>query len=506
MSRLAVILIFVVAGTAIKAQSEELTKDVPSSDTLGAPSSLPDSVGLKQRQQLDSIQSSVSSSFDSLKGEYDHINSTADKAISKYQKGIDSLQQLNLPAGKLTAKRDSITNWRNEKLAPIKAKSDSLRAKTIGKINSMELPPELSEHTQQLTSKIDKFDVTLPSEKLPDLSLNNSSTLPDISNPLGEQTLPALPGADGKLPQGLSDLGEKAKIPEVSKLGEAGEQAQKISDVVPKNADEVSAAAEQHVTKIDAVSGVSEQVGQADQYKETLMQKQDPAALKQQTMNQAKEAAIDHFAGKEQQLQEAMQKVAKYKQKYSSVQSLSELPKKKPNEMKGKPFIERIVPGVALQIHRRNEWLVDFNPYAGYRLSGRLTTGAGWNQRIAYNTDSRSFASAYKIYGPRIFGEFKVIKGFSGRLELEYMNSYVPPAIAAPVTDPEQRRWIFSTMAGMKKEYRFIKNVKGTVFILYNLYDPGHRSPYGDRLIMRFGFEFPMKKKQKKEKAAQGEK
>jgi len=52
-------------------------------------------------------------------------------------------------------------------------------------------------------------------------------------------------------------------------------------------------------------------------------------------------------------------------------------------------------------------------------------------------------------------------------------------------------------MAGIKKEYRFLKSVRGTVFILFNLYDPKHKSPYGDVMNSRFGFEFPLKKRVK---------
>jgi len=41
------------------------------------------------------------------------------------------------------------------------------------------------------------------------------------------------------------------------------------------------------------------------------------------------------------------------------------------------------------------------------------------------------------------------------------------------------------------------KNIMGNTEVLYNLYDKDGMSPYGDRLAMRFGLEFPMKKKVK---------
>ena len=61
----------------------------------------------------------------------------------------------------------------------------------------------------------------------------------------------------------------------------------------------------------------------------------DSAALKDKTLELAKEqimnAAYDHFAGKEVILQQAMDKMSEYKEKYSSVSSIKDLPAKRPN-------------------------------------------------------------------------------------------------------------------------------------------------------------------------------
>src|SRR5690606_22360598 len=131
----------------------------------------------------------------------------------------------------------------------------------------------------------------------------------------------------------------------------------------------------------------------------------------------------------QQQLSAAMEKIAKYKQKYSSVNSIKDLAKKPPNPMKGKPLIERIIPGINSQILTKNDLLVDFNPYAGYRFTGRLTAGAGWNYRLAYNERDNNFNKAARIYGPRAFGEFKIGKGFTGHFSIEVMNTNTPPII-----------------------------------------------------------------------------
>ena len=78
------------------------------------------------------------------------------------------------------------------------------------------------------------------------------------------------------------------------------------------------------------------------------------------------------------------------------------------------------------------------------------------------------------------------------------MNTRLPPQFSSRNADPNVREWVFTIMAGVKKEFRFFKNIKGTVMLVYNLHDPQHRSPYVDKLTTRFGFEFPMKRKPEK--------
>ena len=147
--------------------------------------------------------------------------------------------------------------------------------------------------------------------------------------------------------------------------------------------------------------------------------------------------------------------------------------------------------------------MVDFNPYAGYRFTGRITAGLGWNQRVPYNIDAAKFSSDERIYGPRIFGEFKLWKGFSPRAEIEVMNTSIPPYTGTPTVDPSRREWVWGTFVGIKKDYKFFKNIKGTAMVMMRLYNPDYKSPYGDVVNARFGFEFPMKKRASRSPAPQ---
>jgi hypothetical protein len=158
--------------------------------------------------------------------------------------------------------------------------------------------------------------------------------------------------------------------------------------------------------------------------------------------------------------------------------------------MHGKPLIERLVPGLSLQVQKRNDWWFDFNPYVGYRFTGKITAGLGWNQRIAYDFNSGMFNKEAMVYGPRWYGEYRLKKGFVPRIELEYLNT---PVRTPPDFTYDYREWVWSAMAGLKKEYRISKSLRGNAHVLYNLFDPHYKSPYTDRLNVRMGIEYHIK-------------
>jgi hypothetical protein len=50
-----------------------------------------------------------------------------------------------------------------------------------------------------------------------------------------------------------------------------------------------------------------------------------------------------------------MEKISKLKNKHYSVKSAADILNKRKNEMRDKPFVERLVPGVALQFQRSSK-------------------------------------------------------------------------------------------------------------------------------------------------------
>ncbi len=476
-------LLFLTVTVALQGQSQ---------DSLLAFS--PDSLLTPYQHKLDSVQNTFYGKSGSLKVAFKQKLSTLDSLRAPLQSIVDSLKSLQLPTEKYTRQLDSINQQQEKLVASLNQKMEGLKSKTVGRITELNLPPELQEKVSAVTKNIEGF-------KLPVKDLN----IPSLNSP--DNPLKSLEGFASTFESPMGNIGDldglkniQENLGDVSKITDqlSGHQDD-LKNITQGNLSEVKQlpkALEEKAADLAGLEAIKEQTGGLDPM---LNAGKNPEALKEQATQQIQEIAVDHFAGKEQELQEAMGKMSKLKKKYTSLNSLTEIPKKRPNEMRGKPLIERLLPGIGIQLLKKNDnLLTDFNPYVGYRFTGRLTGGLGWNQRISYNFDKGIFNQQEKVFGPRIFSEFKLGKGFSPRAEVEMMNTFIPSIITPRIPDTQSRQWVLGAFVGMKREYRLIKNVNGTAMAMLNVFNRDHRSPYADVLNVRFGFEFPMKKKIKK--------
>lgn len=404
---------------------------------------------------------------------------------------VDSLSSLQLPTEPCSSQLDSLRKKKENLLSEVTGKQQELSSKTKAKLNQWQ---------QNIRARLDSLGIK---GNVPDVDLPQVGELNLPRTDIPELNLPQIPSlastdfANLELSPGLSDINTKLPFASMEGLegiqGELSGLTEKVSILSNLKAN-AAPTAELLVGELDAVKEIQKQT----QALEGIQSPGNPAdQLPEMNAEQAKEQiknkAIDHFAGKDQQLKAAMQEISKYKKKYSSVQSIKDLPKKAPNPMKEKAFIERLVEGVTLQPVRKDNWMLDINPSIGFRFTGRLTIGAGWNHRIAFGDHDTEVTS---VYGPRIYGEYKVFKDFSGRLDIETMSTFVPATLSQ--SDIGQREWVPAIFLGIKKDYKIYKQLKGTILTLYNFYNPDYKSPYGDRMNVRLGFEYSIKKKKKK--------
>jgi len=227
-----------------------------------------------------------------------------------------------------------------------------------------------------------------------------------------------------------------------------------------------------------------------EDYKKKAELSKNPEEIKKLAVQEVRKEAINHFAGKEEILKQAMGQMETFKLKYPDAATMHDITKRVYNQMHGKPIIERIVPAFSLQILSKGDLLIDINPRVGYRLSGKWTAGVGWVERFQFHSINTVIPEG-RIFGPRAFTDIKWKKGFGFRVEVEYINLYVSPTNAG---DGNTRPWVWGVLAGIKKDYKIAKGVNGNIQILYKVDSPWFfLNPYADRFNIRIGLEFPLR-------------
>jgi hypothetical protein len=459
---------------------------------------------VQQRERLGSLKLHFLHGIDSLKGKltqpqtpenpFDSLKSNTD--VNLYSKKIDSLDQQIASLEKRTT-----------------ARLDSLKGKVNSQLAKLKVPKEAQGKIASLTSSMDKVRVpSFDTDAASRLGLNNldiglrempgngnltSANIPNANLPSVNTDIP---GMDVKSPDLKSIIPSTdintGKIGEITGqagdiTGQAGEIQKQVKEATgsteglgktleSKASEQVKGLPDQKLPEIEGLPG-------------GVLKTSDDA--KQQLANLAKKQAVNHFAGKEAVLTSAMEKMSKYKQKYSSVNSLKDIKDEKHhNVMKGKPLRERLVPAVTLQFQSWQDVMLDINPSVGYKFTSRFTAGIGWNQRVAFNIPQQQFNDEAKVYGIRTYGEYTLKKGFGFRLDVETMNT--PAKENDPATDVVlPRSWVWGALVGIKQKYPIYKKLKGNAQLMYNIFDKDHRSPYLDRVNFRIGLELSLKKK-----------
>lgn len=490
----------------------------------------------RQKQKLDSARVSVSSSLQRLDSlnptdKIDRYNLKLDSVRQKLQSRIDSLSHLKLDAGmikgldSLRMRLDSLKSSGPIKdIKQAEAKLAELQKKVGTRVSNVE---------NKINEKLDLFSkqglntpqLNLPGSSLalPALDLSNTG-LPDSK---GIQLGAGLKLPDANLPSANlphnmnlpkwngNEAGDKATIkdqPELktggitqheevkkiktdfAKVGELGNEVkgyQKDLQKIKEGDWEVEHLQEKAEEKALELAGdeLQQHTAMVEKWKS------NPAYAKELVLNQAKEQAVNHFAGHEEELKVAMEQLSKLKAKKKFSEGVIDLFNKRQKSLGDKPFVECLVPGISLQIQAGPHVWLDSNPYVGYRVSARFTAGAGWNERVSFDYKARFFDKTERIYGPRLYTEFKLKDFMFIKAETEWMNAKVLTPRQKYLNETPRREWVWSNFAGIKNVFNLSPTMRGNVQILYNLYNPDKKSPYADRLNVRFGFEYVIKKK-----------
>jgi hypothetical protein len=442
-------------------------------------------------QKVDSIESFLSGRIDSLVSEFNQATGRLNVSAGVYEKTLDSLRAQGEPLGEVTQKYDSVRTEISKAQDLLRTKSNAVKTLAKEKLAKLNLPPEMSSRVSAMTAKADQAveavirDRTGNYRDLLAVAKSVGKVIPSVpSNLPGTSSIPVVsPLNDVTVNGALKTAGGK-ELSQVKELANTGKSLNGSSF------DELADSKASHLKQLKGISSAQQNA--------VLPDVSDPNKTKIALKQEAQKAAVDYFANKDEQLKHAMSLVSKYKGKYHRVENIQDIKHLPKSQLAGKKFRERVVPGFNLQIQKRDEnILVDINPFIGYRITERITAGPGWNQRISYQWNTKSFDHSSDIYGPRIFAEVKLPRGFFPRVETEWMNTYVPNTTQANV-DLNERQWVFGVFAGVKKQYHLIGRVNGTAIVMVRLFDKAHTSPYTGAVNARIGFEFSMANEKKR--------
>jgi len=445
-----------------------------------------DSTARNSNQALTQLQSRFRHSADSLQTSYRAPITLLNQKMARLRHQKDSLSALKLPTSSVTKEIKSLQKEQQRRLREMDKRMNELKKKTLGQLDQLQLPPDAKKELARFTQSVNRFSVPRNFFQSP---LNTN--LPGSLN-LNTGTLPSgINAPNGNLPNVNTAVPGTQELTKVEgALSKDVQQAQQLSTLNEKTVEQDAVKAAQQNSAVNGIVKEQSQVQALEKQVQGLNpEKGLPATDKQLP------AAVNHFAGKEKELQAAMGQISKLKEKYSNVTSLSELPKRPPNPLKGKPWQERLIPGLNYFVQGRQATLVDLTPMVGWRFNPKLTISLGWNERLAVRHGSVSTHQQERVFGVRTTAQYLWQHGIIFQVSPELMWAYVP---MGGTLDTRHQKAIFGVYSGVRKNFPIYKMVSGYSEVLYHFSQVPGENIYGDRLVFRFGFEVKLKKKEKK--------
>lgn len=473
------------------------------------------------RHKLDSLKnilrkkrSSVSVVTDSLQDVLDLPSDEINEGISEVLSRTDSLIR------KAGHPIEDVENKLREKQSSLQNRVNTTEEEISGKITNTE------NVLQEKVTKVTDDELRVPGNPLqiPDLGANLPTpnfpmhqSLPKIYDLDANMPKPEIPGTDdlkipdakldvkglnGKTNLGLPDMdkvddlsGEINKID--GKLTEAQgyeEELQEIKANGIQDAEKLPDVIENKAENLDEMKALNAGKQKATEYQDIIQQYKNKKLLQEEIKRKATQVVNDKFNKLSPTVKNAQKQIAKAKKLNPAIQSFKAIIKKRPNEMKGKPFRQRFVPGITVQTYNDDKFAFDGAVQAGYRFSGRLTLGLGYTYRISIDERNVNWVSGEGISGYRVYTNFRLLKSFyaHGELEALSLDRTKQPALLETSQDV-----VYGSYFGLGKRYSISRKVKGTIEGLYRV-DYKGSVPGPAKVSLRVGLDLDLKKQKKR--------
>ena len=187
------------------------------------------------------------------------------------------------------------------------------------------------------------------------------------------------------------------------------------------------------------------------------------------------------------QMEHLNNKLANLKKKYAAISNPTDMDTaKRRNSLQGRPMDERIILGGNFDVQMTDPVLVDLSPLVGFRLNKKLSTGLGGTYRVDLTFDTNSLNTQYdpQVYGFNAFVSYDILKQFFVYGQYDYLSQKEQDESVPG----EVRVWESGVMAGIGRSFKVHSKIMGTVMLLYNVLESSIKSPFGNKLQIRFGF------------------
>ncbi|MCE7991938.1 MAG: hypothetical protein HEP71_08160 [Roseivirga sp.] len=185
----------------------------------------------------------------------------------------------------------------------------------------------------------------------------------------------------------------------------------------------------------------------------------------------------------QEKLDAAQAKISEAKEKFPSLESVEEAPKRPENPYKGDPFLKRLKLGGNFQVNRQEPASVDASLRVSYLMNQNARFGFGGSYRIG--TEKRlKFNFDDQVLGLKTFFDYTIFRSVYAEALYEWNLSEVP----AQDDVSFGKQWKQSGMLGLGNRFKVSKKVNGNFIALYNFFHD-ETSPHPNPWVVRFGFE-----------------
>lgn len=441
-------------------------------------------------KKLDKVNSALSKKLDK-------INKKLEKKLLKFYpqlKGvnIDSLMEERVyNQDKLAKLKNAQVNVPGDTLNPQAPDVSSLGA---DKINSLDLPDSTITTIQKLREEL-MAELNLTPKGL-DLHQEMGETMAklgkteELMKTLKAPNIPELP--DLKIPA-LSEVPDiKTLLPkDIEGLESKLTEYSGLMDQYKSEFDGWEEKLLAKVTNLEEIKLLQEQKARMDAYKplpegyrDNMEGFQTNDFVKEKLQAKAEEIKKVGGASLQEKLDKAQQKMSEAKEKYGSLNSLDDAPKRKPNPYKGEPFLKRIKVGGNFQVNRQQPTSIDAALQLSYIINQNARIGTGLSYRIATQKRITNLDFDNQVFTTRAFFDYTFFRSIYA--EALYESSSLEVVDQNDVSQGKQ--WVQSGMLGLGNRFTIAKKLQGNFTTLYNfLHDV--RSPYSSPWVFRVGFE-----------------